>query len=920
MISIKLYRHAFKACAPVIHQAESIGQFLLDHYGPAPSVGVQVFKGAPSGETEITGNLEALLANDAPEYVILESPGAGLEVMTIIQIILVVYSVATALMANKPRGMPQNVNRQQESPNNALSNRENQVRLGQRVEDIYGKVRSIPSLMMPTYQKYVRNQKFEYGYYCIGRGYYDITDLRDGDTLISEITGASAAVYEPFTSPNSGDAPVIQIGDEIIDPILNVVRSNSVDGITLKAPNELVLPNVANYVFTKDPTGDTIAQQANAIPNVNTIAEEGQTVIVSMDPYNLPPVSATFEFYSNSITDIGATSPFIDFYVGDEITITFTETETESGPWPITDKLSNNQILVSGIDFGTFVEVASITKQAMDFSGSYTIQDVGDGSIKLEETEFTSTSPLISAEVSITPALSGFTDWATLPSASRTEVWVNVIAQNGLYRDNGAKSIASVSYEIEIEQLNSDLTPAGIVETITGTLSGASADEVADTVERVTAWVGPARVRMRRTSDLDLGFAGTVIDEIKFGDLYSVAPVVQEDFGNKTTVHTITKATSRATALKTRQLRCLAARKLPTFNGTTFSGAFDADGRHVSGTISATSKIVDIIAAVAVDPKIGRREIAEIDMAQIWGVQQLLDAWHAETGQYNYTLDSDNLSFEETIIQIANAAFCTAYRQNGKIRLSLDRLQPTSTALFTHRNKPPNSETITRNFANDAEYDGVDFVYVDPDSDQSETIILPLDGNYTKLRKFELPGVRSFAQAWLRANREYYKLKGLRLQIETSTTMDARFAVPNSRVDIVDNTRFKSFDGEVIKQEGMLLTLSQKVEFVPEQNHSILLMKRNGTMQSIPVTPGPENNQVVLSMLPSEAIVTEYGPDGVRTIFSFAADLKREAQAWLLQEIDVTDGQYATLKAVNYSPDYYQADSQPIPDKAGVIN
>ena len=38
-------------------------------------------------------------------------------------------------------------------------------------------------------------------YLCIGRGYYSIADVRDGETLLSDIDGARAAIYDPFTSP-----------------------------------------------------------------------------------------------------------------------------------------------------------------------------------------------------------------------------------------------------------------------------------------------------------------------------------------------------------------------------------------------------------------------------------------------------------------------------------------------------------------------------------------------------------------------------------------------------------------------------------------------------------------------------------------------------------------------------------------------
>lgn len=860
MTTITLYEHPFAPVAPQVFQAASLGEWLIARYGQRPTVNVQVFAGEPCAESEITGNLSAILAGDRDDYVVLQSPGAGYLIYVVIAI---VAAVAATLLAPKPQ-LPSNVNRTQESPNNALGTRENKVRMLERVEDIYGTVRAIPSLMMPTYNKYIDHQKYEYGYYCVGRGYYDISDVRDGDTLVSDIGGAAAAVYDPFTSPNSGDDPVQQIGGDIVDQVLTVARSIEVDGITLKAPNQVQTDTDSQlYTYTPDAGGDIITQSVRA-PNFLSVVQPGDMVTVAMSDFN------------------ETTNDGVDY-----------------------DGSAVNETVVSG---------------PYNYSGTYEVDSVSDGLIVLTTSTFA-----VEKEVASTVTLGGmseWTDWVTLPADDRTEVWVNVLAQQGIYKDDGEGKVSeTVDFEIEIEQLTAGLVPTGVVEVVTGSISGAVSDERADTVEHATAWVGPARVRMRRSSDHDFDFEGTVIDEIKWVDLYSVSPVAKTEFGNKTTIHTVTQATPRATAVKTRQLNCLASRLLPTYNGTSFSGAFDTDGALASGTIHATSKLVDIIAAVAVDPKIGARDLAtDIDIAQIWGVQQQLDAWNGQVGQFNFTFDSDGMSFEETVITIANAGFCIAYRQNGKIRLSLDQAQASSTALFTHRNKRPNSETITRRFANDADYDGVEFVYVDPETERSETITLPLDGNYTKLKKFEIAGIRSFQQAWLRANREYRKLLGQRITIETETTLDARALLPNSRVDIVDNTRFKSYDGEVIGQAGLVLTLSQKVQFTPGQRHSIVLMRRDGSVQSIRCTAGAAANKVVLASLPSEAIQTGGGVSGTRTIFSFAADSARGAMAYLVQEIDISDGQYAKIRAINYSADYYAQDYAAIPDKASIIN
>ena len=917
-MKITLYAHPLAPVAPQVFEADSLAQWLLGHYGASPAVRVQIFKGEPCAVNEISNDVRAILAGDADEYVILQSPGfeALAAVAWYVWVAVAVAVVLVISLVPKPN-MPGNINRTQQSPNNALGDRSNKLRLLERVEDIYGTVKSIPSLMMPTYIKYIGHKKFEYGYYCIGRGYYDVAEMRDADTLIADIVGASASVFAPFTSPNSGHAPQLQIGDAIIDNVLTVSRAIEVDGVTLKARNQVQLATSGIYAFAP---GGAITQAAKD-PNINAVSDAGDVLTVTMPDFAqvTGPEPVTASASPNGFTASSASAIFDNIGVGTVFTTSgFTE-PGNNGTFTVTAKPFPFQLIVAAaiVNDGAAAATFSVTR---NYSGAYAITTVGDGSCTVAGSSWP--APIAAAPAALqVGGKDEYTDWVTLPDADRTEVWCNVIAPNGLFKDSGGKSVATVDFSIEIEKLSALLAPLGIVETVTGTLTGAVSDERADTIERATAWAGPARVRMRRTTPYDYGWEGTVQDEIKWSDLYSVSPVNKTDFANKTTIHTITQATSRATAARSRQLNCIASRKLPIYNGSTFSGAFDATGRHVSGTIAATSKIANIIAAVSVDPKIGARDLAlEVDMAQIWGVQQLLDAWSAECGQFNYTFDSDNTSFEETVINIANAGFCIAYRQNGKIRLAFDRAQSSSSALFTHRNKKPASETITRKFASDAEYDGVEFVYVDPDSNQSETITLPLSGAYTKLKKFEIPGIRSFAQAWLRASREYAKLIGQRITLETTTTLDARSLLPNSRIDVVDNTRFKSYDGEVVGQSGLELTLSQDVAFTPALPHSVVLMRRDGSLQSIPVTAGSAPNKIVLQSLPSEAITTMFGADGIRTIYSFAADSARGAMAWLVQEIDISDGQYVTLRAINYADSYYAADYAAIPNKATVIN
>lgn len=938
-----------------IHEAASLAEWLMATYpaGVARQP-LEVYAGEPSGDTRVPWDPDVLLRAAAPEYVVVETPGTGPEAIAAGKLLfsMVVSAALNYMLAPSVKPI---ANRAQESPNNQLSNRENQVRILQRVESVYGKVRSIPSVMMPPYRKYLQHRAVEYGLYCATEGYADVTDVCDGDTPVAGIDGSSAAVYAPFTSPNSGDAPQLQIGEPIIDTILTVQRSSSVDGITLKAANQTqITPGQTYYFYSEGAavagivpahTRDLIYQGVDArVPNFAAVAEAGQNVTIEMEPQEVTRFAESVLFTVDGTTNTYTCDKagyFRGTVIGSTAVVSGFAGAANNGDMTVVawDEYSLT-VAESLVDEG--IGNAKTFELLVDYSGARVIHSVSNGWIQLTGAPQISTMdyPLnggsgptpgypygegVVADIEVDNGLTDWTGWFTLSATDRTEVWTNVLAQNGLYKESGGRSSVTVAYEMQIERLTSLLAPTGDVETVTGSLRGATSNERAETLERVTAWAGPVRVRMRRTTPFDYRYAGFVNDEIKWVDLYSVSPVTKPHFGNKTIIHTVTLATVRATTARRRELNCLVARRIPTFDGTSFSGAFDAEGRHVSGTIHPTSKVMDILAAVTVDRTIGNRSIAELDMAQIRSVQLALDAWNPECGQFNYTFDSDAISYEETVNAIANAAFCTAYRQNGRVRLSLDRPQAVSTALFTHRNKQPSkpgsaAEVITRKFASDAEYDGVEFLYDDPDTEAKETIRLPQDGNYTKLKKIEIPGIRSYAQAWIRANREYNQLRWQRLFIETVTTADARALLPNTRVDIVDNTRFKSYDGEVVAQDGLTLTLSREVAFTPSVPHSIVLMRRDGSTQSIAcseVADAP--NQVLLAGVPDEALVTEPSPeDGIRTIFSFAADSARGAMAWLVKELR-PKGQYIQIVAVNYTDAYYAADEEPIPDKSGVI-
>ena len=226
-----------------------VRDFLMDEFEAWPA-SARIYHGVPSMDRDVTprseGDIERLPQFDELTVVVYPGgPVAGI-FLIISAVIAVVAIAATFLLMPK---IPSMENQSQQSPNNGLAQRSNRPRPNARVPDIYGTVRSIPDLIAVPYRIYEQHAELEIAYMCVGRGAYAVSDVRDGDTLVSEIDLASCQVFAPYTSPNDGSTPQLQIGSAIGDPVFDVTRLNDVNGQTLKGRNDRSLTTTNNLRF-----------------------------------------------------------------------------------------------------------------------------------------------------------------------------------------------------------------------------------------------------------------------------------------------------------------------------------------------------------------------------------------------------------------------------------------------------------------------------------------------------------------------------------------------------------------------------------------------------------------------------------------------------------------------------------------------
>jgi len=924
------------------HEVEDIRDFLVGEFQEWPGT-ARIYYKHVSDSNDVTPRDEAGVVRlgelPGPFYVIVYPA----EPMTILYAIVALVVVAAVVLAAKPP-VPTLRNTQNQSPNNELSDRSNNPRPLARIPDIFGTVRSTPDLLAVPYKVFKDHEEVEYTYMCIGRGSYEVSDVRDDTTLVIDIPGASVEVFGPDTSPNSGHEPQLRIGPVIDAPVRDVVRYNAVNGQVLRPPNDQYLralnnvyfqaPNLvktAAFDFTdKFAAGDVLyitgaAQFQNYINQTKTL----QAFPDGSFRFVIPTTTLPEEYATGvEVTLTGATFSVTDsdgfwsgsYDLGGVYAIASTNLITEIIPGEfgsttiyycrvvLTSPASVNpnwSSVPSGASASVGLRLSSGT-ELFNLSGTYYVLSVADDTITLSDPA--SVNPAwssITTTINISPTLYTTGDkWVgsfVLDKPTTTAVAVNFVATNGLYKDDGKNQVRmDVVLELEITPINADGSVRGLVQTAQVTVEGSATyrSTRAATLEVGLNDQGRCRVRARRVTPADLAFEGSVVDEVKWRDVYAMANVSAPHFGNVTTVYAVTYATAGALALKERKLNMLVTRKISTrVSRSTFSTE-----------LTSTNRADEIFAAICLDPYLGNRPSSEIDFDSVYdAVQEVRDYFgHEVAGEFSYTLDSDNLSFEETAQIVARAVFCTAFRRGNVIKLKFERETEDSTLLFNHRNKLPGSEVRTVRFGNQNNYDGVSLKYVSPEDDAVLTYYIPDDRTAVNPQEIETTGVRTDLQAYFHAWRAWNKIRYQNVITEFQATQEADLITTNDRILVADNTRGDTQDGEVLEQNILELTLSQPVN--PSSGpHTMFLQLTDGTVEAIPIMNQTSDRKVVLARAPRLPLAVD-NELYARSSFMISSYQDVRPSAFLMVEKESQNNFTSAIKAVNYDVRYYAND------------
>jgi len=910
MVTIKYYPDPLTGEA-VVSEHESVIDFIRENFNSRDDIlDLRFF------DCEILGPevIDPLDVNDGVIAITHDSklPRAVAAVWVYVAI-AVVAAVATVLLMPSI-STPSTDSTSQKSATNTLGDTQNEARIGLRIDDIFGYVsRHMPSLWQRPYRIGVDNQETEILFLCLGRGRYQTWENRwfDGDTRMIDIPNAQLSKYEPGTWPGNG-SPSFQIGSDITEPIGIYRQSNDLNPSELLPPNDLDNSLGAKWSIT----GTTLT--ATLLPDGFSILDSfsvGDKITLTDFIYIGPGSSHTIYhgYFGNETlllspeaVDLGMAGSLI-YTVSAVTDTTVTITVPVDAPANITSAWS------AMTSYSVPSSYLSVTSSA--FSGYALPVSLPVLTGWYADSGFT--IPVTITSVSVTPLLAEQYDGSIGPfvvPTGATQIILNFTSFSGFYKlvNNKEKAING-KLQILIEELdiNGNTTGNGIAYPFDYDSNPVNVRKSVFQTFRQSLPYSRCQVSVKRIDNRDKSSNVSNVDIIEWRDMYSFEPVSGLDLGDVTLVHVVVPSNSSSRLIKERKQNVDVMRMVTEYQG---NGVFGPKENY------PTDNFAQILTHMSLDPYIGRLTLDNINADGWLLLSDQIESYFGsdQMTRFGYDFDDTQVTFQDSYIQVAQTVFCKPYVQNGVYDLSFDRKQDKSSMQITCRNKIADTEVREDIF--ERQYDGVEVTWRDENEGVSETIYVPSDRSAVNPNRIEFNGCITREQAYKYAYRVYNQQNYGRYNVSFDVDEFGRNIIPGRRIDSPDSTRFvarpgvtdgyRVYDGEVVEVNGLLVELSEPVEFIAGEDHYITFTKTNGDNSEPILCTQVDEFTVSLASLPAEAIYDGYSQD--RTKFVLVSEQLMESIAILPQTIefrmDDNGNETNTVSAINYDSRYYKND------------
>jgi hypothetical protein len=255
------------------------------------------------------------------DTVVVAQRPAGLDPVTIA--IIAGLTLAVASFALIPKLPGQSSTATNNSPNNRLTGQSNVARAYQAIPDLYGRRRVWPDLIQPSTIEYVNHVKWVTEWLCVSRGKCTISDVKFADTPLSDIEGASWALYEPGTTPpappggTAPPAPPTPTPPPGVPAGYPEALTTRLAGVTesFAAPDADGQELSRNATYTPVPT-DWLISLTVGSPSTNIVIQAYDSIAYNQIRASSLPLSCSFHFQAPAYAPISGTITSISTSAG----------------------------------------------------------------------------------------------------------------------------------------------------------------------------------------------------------------------------------------------------------------------------------------------------------------------------------------------------------------------------------------------------------------------------------------------------------------------------------------------------------------------------------------------------------------------------------------------------------------------------
>jgi len=835
-----------------------------------------------------------------------------------------------------PRVIPRRESDPDTSGNNALAGQSNRMRVGGRVPDILGTVRSYPDLLCNPIETWWKRTQTIQQFFVVGAGRYDIplATVKLGETPITDITGASFTMIDP-EDPDPAKR---------VTPQMRMVReSPEVRGISLMSEGA---GTVATTGVEFDATAKTMVTDVYlAIPADTPIRIDGTNfndAFFWVDTVPDPASAAPYTYVlTGPVVDETGAGPSIVIYepASTQTSAVYYGTSSTWFPTPTGEDARLYGGYIGGLPVGSvvkFVAASATYRGTVVYSAPQLVLIGGlptfrqDLIVRIEDPDgVTYTFPNAWESTHITHYLPGSetgaegsgtpetttpepTNWFTVPMEDPTEIWIDIAFKQGLaHFASGYRDTLLVSVQAEFRRKGQTEPPIAIAPFVytEGTSSPLRFTQAVSVAALTTAglpagspWI---QVRLTKTTNNHIDDDTNQYLEQTFWERLAAMRYLPATHYDGFTVVLLAMANSRsAVSMGETTFNCVATRVLPTWDGSAWTEA------------APTDKWADNFVARCKATDGANKTDAQIDIAGIYELQaQLDDMDGGAQGRISMTLDQMQ-DIDSELVRIADVVRAVVYRVGKKIYASRDQATATRIALFNGRTKNPDGESVSMRMTNDGENDSVTVNWLDVSAGYKvrEYTYSPIAEPVNPLQVSAF--CANWPQAWRRARYEMNRIRYRREQIAVSVTEDGRICRPGDVVNITDDiANLAASAGEVLIVDGGELTLDRDVAFSVGHTYSILLRDLEGqTVDTIPVTEvAGVPNKVQLSRDPVPEVTIKGRDSSTGTLYAFFDDAAANVRPWLLTGVSAS-GPYVQLQGTNYNPLVYQDDTTELED------